>query len=686
MNTAESDVKFVINGETVPAIKAMLRLKSVIFSVQFSGNWRDSEDTFNATVQRKYSQNFGGTVGSNSQFPSQSSSAVSLSPNGPSLVIFSELREEYSLWDDQYIPCRFYVDPTLNIIADKVGLYPMGWTDRERDSALMKMVFNESTVDEFDERTVCFPIKDIPTAPLMDSSLASIGGGDNGQQQQPSAAATYYQFCYFHPFGAYTRYQLCGRSPPFRIITYRQSSSSRHSNDRSVRPRSMPVPGGLTSTPRAATGPAVAFAANYVQPSAPNLSKLYPNLIDISLNQTIPKSTAAMMDSLSDHWDIDLSTGSSNKENNHQIISDADTAVKLLEYRLEAKDRQLRELKHSYEQQMLVKDTELETLTARLTMTDQQLESMDCELRLKYRTDQNVEKMQSDLLETIRLAEAKSRSLDELVASRDREVNQLRQKCSSQEKIIDNMKHKLRISRSELDLYESQAIDNFGSSVLNEPYGSPDQEISLLRDKLQEVQQDFVNVKAVNESLRRKLQSMDTRRGLTERELEVVRQSTDDLRERLDHMIEEKLEEKSTTDEDMRQYMAKDYHRSPIAGLQQQQQHREVINGVDRRQLFNNNNNTTTTTAGNIITINVNEMIADMKQLAIDKLMQALAVCNDFKSMADTVAAAMDSRYEAGWNCFVGGDSFSHNPLLHVFGTYLSFTVNDVKCVVYRIE
>ncbi|XP_054154581.1 uncharacterized protein LOC128953128 [Oppia nitens] len=242
----------------------------------------------------------------------------------------------------------------------------------------------------------------------------------------------------------------------------------------------MPVPGGLTSTPRAATGPAVAFAANYVQPSAPNLSKLYPNLIDISLNQTIPKSTAAMMDNLSDHLDIDLSTGSSNKENNHQIISDADTAVKLLEYRLEAKDRQLRELNDRYEQQIRLKYTELETLTARLTMTDQQLESMDCELRLKYRTDQNVEKMQSDLLETIRLAEAKSRSLDELVASRDREVNQLRQKCSSQEKIIDNMKHKLRISRSELDLYESQAIDNFGSSVLNEPYGSPDQEISLL--------------------------------------------------------------------------------------------------------------------------------------------------------------------------------------------------------------
>ncbi|XP_054154718.1 speckle-type POZ protein-like [Oppia nitens] len=45
LNTAESDVKFVINGEEVPAIKAVLRLKSDVFSVQFSGNWRDSEDT-----------------------------------------------------------------------------------------------------------------------------------------------------------------------------------------------------------------------------------------------------------------------------------------------------------------------------------------------------------------------------------------------------------------------------------------------------------------------------------------------------------------------------------------------------------------------------------------------------------------------------------------------------------------
>ncbi|XP_054154728.1 speckle-type POZ protein-like [Oppia nitens] len=45
MNTAESDVKFVINGEPITAIKAVLRLKSDVFSVQFSGNWRDSEDT-----------------------------------------------------------------------------------------------------------------------------------------------------------------------------------------------------------------------------------------------------------------------------------------------------------------------------------------------------------------------------------------------------------------------------------------------------------------------------------------------------------------------------------------------------------------------------------------------------------------------------------------------------------------
>ncbi|XP_054154641.1 BTB/POZ domain-containing protein 9-like [Oppia nitens] len=45
MNTDESDVQFLIDGQTVPAVKAVLRMKSEVFRAQFSGNWRDSEDT-----------------------------------------------------------------------------------------------------------------------------------------------------------------------------------------------------------------------------------------------------------------------------------------------------------------------------------------------------------------------------------------------------------------------------------------------------------------------------------------------------------------------------------------------------------------------------------------------------------------------------------------------------------------
>ncbi|XP_054154751.1 speckle-type POZ protein-like [Oppia nitens] len=42
MNPEVSDVQFVINGQTIPAIKALMSTKSVVFRSMFSGKWVES--------------------------------------------------------------------------------------------------------------------------------------------------------------------------------------------------------------------------------------------------------------------------------------------------------------------------------------------------------------------------------------------------------------------------------------------------------------------------------------------------------------------------------------------------------------------------------------------------------------------------------------------------------------------
>ncbi|XP_054154695.1 BTB/POZ domain-containing protein 9-like [Oppia nitens] len=44
MNSAESDVQFLIDGQSVPALKTVLCLKSNVFRAMFSGQWRESVD------------------------------------------------------------------------------------------------------------------------------------------------------------------------------------------------------------------------------------------------------------------------------------------------------------------------------------------------------------------------------------------------------------------------------------------------------------------------------------------------------------------------------------------------------------------------------------------------------------------------------------------------------------------
>ena len=44
MNESESDVVFVIEGQPLPAMKSILRLKSRVFRAMFSGDFKETKD------------------------------------------------------------------------------------------------------------------------------------------------------------------------------------------------------------------------------------------------------------------------------------------------------------------------------------------------------------------------------------------------------------------------------------------------------------------------------------------------------------------------------------------------------------------------------------------------------------------------------------------------------------------
>ncbi|CAG2169688.1 unnamed protein product, partial [Oppiella nova] len=223
-----------------------------------------------------------------------------------------------------------------------------------------------------------------------------------------------------------------------------------------------------------------------------------------------------------------------------------------------------------------------------------------------------------------------------------------------------------------LDSYETQQHVMNGyindNSILHEPYGESGHEISILRDKLQESHKSYHLVKSVNESLKRKIQVLDKTRRKSEREVQIIRQSSDELKQRLNEMS---VQEMSTQDM-VRQYLSHDY--SVVdSGCGSGQSYRSL--SMPNVQPFNTS----------CVTINANEMTEDLKDFCISEASKALVVYgHDYKSIADTIVGAFDERYGTCWYCLVGTDSFEHNSLLHVFGTYISFTMNDVKIIVFK--
>ncbi|CAG2114938.1 unnamed protein product, partial [Medioppia subpectinata] len=607
------------------------------------------------------------------------------------LVIFAEIEGQYEFTPDgssaTVIDCRFYVDPSLDTSADKVGLYRMGWTDREHYLAVKDVADLSSTVDSFDERSVLFPMSELliplsvatqsppPTVPTLSSSSLQTAGAVVDQ---------YYQFCYFHPFGAYTRYQLCGRSQPFRIVGLSSTISAGDwpQNRIDWSPTNTGDRPQLTSTPRAPTTA---------------LRRLYPQLSPLvspaaAHRQTIPKRvvSAGGLGQLAPTID-----GRDDKENRHLVVDDiADTTgAKLLEYTLEARDRQLRERDQRYEQQAAAARLEIQRLTHRSVAAEQRIQSLECELQLRYKSDGNVEEMQHNLLQTIQeLNDQKSDAEEELLA-RDAMVRQLSQKCSSHEELIRELRQKLAVyERQETiqELIDVQHYDNYqhhnnsytigNATILREPYGTDGHELSLLRDKLQDMHQNYTIAKSVNESLRRKLQALDSRRRRSELELEVMKQRTATSDTDLPAMTADK-----SLAEMVRHYLARDYEHSLCdsgcgsgstggATIGRQQSAPNIPTHTARAVV-----------TGDSVTVLVNEMTEKLKDFAVSQATEALTKYGDHKSVADAVVAALEHRLGTSWYCFAGAaHAFDHNSLIHVFGTYISFAVNDVKFVVFK--
>ena len=289
--------------------------------------------------------------------------ATGLDPNRiHSLVIFNEIQLEYSLSGD--IECRFYVDPSLDTCLDKIGLYRIGWTHKQ-DFVVIKDVHNCSA-DEFDERRLIFPISE------LSKELVREG--------------VEYQFCYFHPFGDRKKYQLCGRSETFRFVKPMTNSTEKGRRNAS--------------------------------PSAPEMSIHYPilDLEALEINRTVPKRVYDLNDRSFDEL--------FRSEDNYFASTPKDDRKSFV-YEIEAKDKELEEMKERFDKQLRIKDLEIEKLKTSVRLAEEKVSSLEYELQTKVENEVRLEAIHNDLMDSIRVSETKNCSLEEKLQIRDKRIKTL---------------------------------------------------------------------------------------------------------------------------------------------------------------------------------------------------------------------------------------------------------------------
>lgn len=364
-----------------------------------------------------------------------------------SLVVFKEIIPEYCVGDD--IECRFYVDPSLDYSADKIGLYRLGWTHKQ-DFIVIKEVRN-CTTDEFDEKTLVF----------------------DGNQMTDDTIKTDadYLFCYFHPFGADKSYQLCGRSNTFRF--YKSVISSPESERRGA------------------------------SPSAPELSFNsihYPILSSDDPFQTTPKSLYNRLESEVRQSTPQMSRNSSQVRVRFNLPDDSVSTVSQ-----SSRDQELDDFKSrlaAAERRIISLESELETKS----QNESKWEDIHNELMDAIRVS---EVKTASLEEHIAAKDRDIRLLEEKVFDLLVLVNVMsmvcHSQCQNQEIIIIELREQLSLSESRLELYEERSVETIERE--EHRIREMSRENRQLKDKLQEVMDVSERLKQSNDRFIREKKS-----------------------------------------------------------------------------------------------------------------------------------------------------------------------------------
>jgi hypothetical protein len=199
----------------------------------------------------------------------------------------------------------------------------------------------------------------------------------SGKELPKEISDQQYQFCYFHLLD--NIFQLCGTSTPFKFYTYNNEN---------------------------------------LQPIGDNHNPTAPDFGDKALNQTIPKRR---YDTIPNELNEILNNGFKNESQNNS---------KSIDYELAAKERELAELKNRFAKQNRINELQIQSLNASIKLAEEKYASIQNELKLKLESDKGIEQLQNDLMDTIKLTEAKNSSLEEQLLMRDEDTIAMRKKVT----------------------------------------------------------------------------------------------------------------------------------------------------------------------------------------------------------------------------------------------------------------
>jgi DNA repair exonuclease SbcCD ATPase subunit len=216
------------------------------------------------------------------------------------------------------------------------------------------------------------------------------------------------------------------------------------------------------------------------------------------------------------------------------------------------------------------------------------------------------------------------------------------------------LKAQLVIIQSELDLYRAKSKEAVGQDTENR----------FLKDKVEELKSKLEKVKNSKENLMTEKNELEKNKMKIEVELQLIKENIQEMKQKVHKAEESKL--KIATELKAKEMLMKKH-------IDEMKSSYKSSNDVII-QARNTNSN---------ITIYVNEMKQEMKDYAISHSSKALKSFNDIKSIAESNVNAFNERYGKSWHCLIG-ENIAHNSLYHDIGSYLSFSIEDLKIILYK--